>query len=133
LAGDWRAIHLWDGTMAGTQIAYAKLDYCGADRNGCIVGDGVQANLVTLDHLTIGHVGPDSNGILEYDTDSNFIITNSVFNDIAPGQICYLGPGALICRYRYQQHLQRGRHDRSGRRDNQNHDVLGRSGNQPSR
>ena len=83
LPGDWRAIHLWDGTMAGTQIAYAKLDYCGADRNGCIVGDGVQANLVTLDHLTIGHVGPDSNGILEYDTYSNFIITNSIFSDIA--------------------------------------------------
>ena len=86
LPGDWRAIHLWDGTMAGTKIAYAKLDYCGADRNGCIVGDGVQANLVTLDHLTIGHVGPDSDGILEYDTNSNFIITNSIFNDIAPGQ-----------------------------------------------
>jgi hypothetical protein len=86
LPGDWRSIHLWDGTMAGTKIAYAKLDYCGADLNGCIVGDGVQANLVTLDHLTIGHVGPASNGILEYDTDSNFIITNSIFNDIAPGQ-----------------------------------------------
>jgi hypothetical protein len=86
LPGDWRAIHLWDGTMAGTKIAYAKLDYCGADRNGCIVGDGVQANLVTLDHLTIGHVGPDSDGILQYDTNSNFIITNSIFNDIAPGQ-----------------------------------------------
>jgi hypothetical protein len=86
LPGDWRAIHLWDGTMAGTKIAYAKLDYCGADRNGCIVGDGVQANLVTLDHLTIGHVGPDSDGILEYDTNSNFIITNSIFNDIASGQ-----------------------------------------------
>jgi hypothetical protein len=86
LPGDWRAIHLWDGTMAGTKIAYAKLDYCGADRNGCIVGDGVQANLVTLDHLAIGHVGPDSDGILEYDANSNFIITNSIFNDIAPGQ-----------------------------------------------
>jgi hypothetical protein len=85
LPGDWRAIHLWDGTMAGTKIAYAKLDYCGADRNGCIVGDGVQANLVTLDHLTIGHVGQDSDGILEY-TNSNFIIANSIFNDIAPGQ-----------------------------------------------
>jgi len=86
LPGDWQAIQLRVGTMAGTKIAYAKLDYCGADRNGCILGNGVQANLVTLDHLTIGHVGPDSDGILEYDTNSNFIITNSIFNDIAPGQ-----------------------------------------------
>jgi hypothetical protein len=83
LAGDWRSIHLWDGTLAGTQIAYANLGYCGADRSGCIVGDGVAPNRVTLDHLTIGHVGPDSDGILEYDRDSNFIITNSTFNDIA--------------------------------------------------
>ena len=84
LAGDWGAITLWDGTMAGTQLAYANIDYCGADPSGCIVGDGVAANRVSLDHLTIGHVSPNANGILEYDTDSNFIITNSTFHDIAP-------------------------------------------------
>jgi hypothetical protein len=83
LPGDWRAIRLFDGTLAGTKIAYAKLDYCGADRNGCIVGDGLTANLVTLDNLTIGHVSPDADGILEYDAESNIVITNSTFNDIA--------------------------------------------------
>jgi hypothetical protein len=74
------------GTLAGTKIAYAKLDYCGSDRSGCIVGDGLTANLVTLDNLTMGHVGPDSNGISEYDAESNFAITNSTFSDIADGQ-----------------------------------------------
>jgi hypothetical protein len=84
LPGDWRSIRLFSGTMVGTKIAYAKLDYCGADRNGCIVGDGLGAGIATFDHLAIGHVGPDANGILEYDTDSNFAITNSTFSDIAP-------------------------------------------------
>jgi len=94
LPGDWRAIHLWDGTMAGTRIAYAKLDYCGADRSGCIVGDGVGANLVTIDHVTIDHVGPDSDGILEYDVDSNFVITNSTFSNIPDGQYAISVQGA---------------------------------------
>jgi hypothetical protein len=85
LPGDWRAIHLWDGTLSGTKIAYAKLDYCGADRSGCIVGDGVGPNLVTIDHVTIDHVG-DSHGILEYDVDSNFVITNSSFSNIPDGR-----------------------------------------------
>jgi hypothetical protein len=86
LAGDWSAIRFLDGTAAGSKIAYAKLDYCGSDRNGCIVGDGLAADIVALDHLTVGHVGQDSDGILEYDADSNFIITNSTFSDIADGQ-----------------------------------------------
>ena len=86
LAGDWRAIHLWDGTMAGTQIAYAKLDYCGADRDGCIVGNSVGPNLVTLDRVTVDHVGLGSDGILEWDMDSNFLITNSSFSNIPDGQ-----------------------------------------------
>ena len=76
-AGDWTNIYFWDNTMSGCQIAYAKLDYCGSDRDGCIVGSNVKADRVTLDHLTIDHVGTRSDGILEYDTDSNFVITNS--------------------------------------------------------
>jgi hypothetical protein len=86
LPGDWRAIHLWDGTLSGTKIAYARLDYCGADRSGCIVGEDVPSNLVMIDHVTIDHVGPDSDGILEYGVDSNFAITNSTFSNIPDGQ-----------------------------------------------
>jgi len=86
LPGDWGAIRLFDGTMPGTQIAYAKLDYCGADRSGCIVGDGVSPSTVTIDHVTIDHVGADSDGILEWDNDSNFVITNSTFSNIPDGQ-----------------------------------------------
>jgi len=86
LPGDWRSIHLFDGTMTGTKIAHAKLDYCGADHSGCIIGDGVATNHVTLDHVTIGHVSPDAHGILEYDSDSNFAITNSTFSDIDPSR-----------------------------------------------
>lgn len=81
-AGDWSSIHLWDSTLAGTQIAYTKLDYCGSYRDGCIVGDGVKASRVTLDHLTIDHVGEGADGILENDAASNFVITNSTFSNI---------------------------------------------------
>ena len=86
LPGDWANITLLSGTMAGTKIAYAKLDYCGSDRNGCIVAYGLTANLVTLDNLAIGRVGLDANGIVEYDAESNFAITNSTFNDIGDGK-----------------------------------------------
>jgi hypothetical protein len=86
LPGDWLDIHLWGGTMSGTQIAYAKVDYCGADRSGCIVGDGVQPTRVTIDHVTVDHVGPSSDGILEHDAASNFVITNSTFSSIPNGQ-----------------------------------------------
>ena len=81
-AGDWANIYFWDNTMAGSQIAYAKLDYCGSSRDGCIVGSNVRPNRVTLDHLTIDHVGVRSDGILENDVDSNFVITNSTFSNI---------------------------------------------------
>ena len=81
-AGDWANIYFLDNTMPGNQIAYAKLDYCGSDRDACIVGSGVKPNRVTLDHLTIDHVGLRSNGITETDDDSNFTITNSTFSNI---------------------------------------------------
>jgi hypothetical protein len=83
LPGDWGAIRLLDGTLAGTKIAYAMVDACGGDRNGCIVGDGVSPNTVTIDHVTLARVGPDANGIVEWNDDSNFVITNSTFNGIA--------------------------------------------------
>jgi hypothetical protein len=86
LPGDWGAIRLYDGTTNGTKIAYARMDSCGADRSGCIVGDGVSPNAVTIDHVTIDQVGPDSDGILEWDSDSNFVITNSTFSNIPDGQ-----------------------------------------------
>jgi hypothetical protein len=81
-AGDWASISFGDNTMAGTQIAYAKLDYCGSEKDGCIVGYDVKANRVTLDRLTIDHVGPGSDGILEDGEASNFAITNSSFSNI---------------------------------------------------
>jgi len=82
LPGDWGAIRLFDGTTTGTKIAYARVNSCGADRSACIIGDGVPPNAVTIDHVTIAQVGPDSDGILEWDPDSNFVITNSTFSDI---------------------------------------------------
>ena len=85
-AGDWNTIRFWDGTMGGTTIAYAKLDYCGSNQSACVMGSGVKANRVTLDHLTIDHVGSGSNGIMENDEASNFAITNSTFSNIPSGQ-----------------------------------------------
>jgi hypothetical protein len=75
--GDWSNIYFWAGTMGGSQIAYAKVDYCGAGGYGCIVGFDVKPSRVTLDHLTIAHVGASANAITEFNADSNFVITNS--------------------------------------------------------
>jgi hypothetical protein len=88
-AGDWAKVSLWSNTMGGTQIAYARLDYCGSDADGCIVtANNVKPGRVTLDHLTIAHVGAGSDGILENDAASNIPITNSSFSNIptAPTQ-----------------------------------------------
>jgi hypothetical protein len=87
--GDWADIYFWGGTMGGTKIAYAKVDYCGSFRYGCIASDGVSANRVTLDHITIDHVGAISNGIQENDSDPTFAmiaITNSTFSHIKTGK-----------------------------------------------
>jgi hypothetical protein len=81
-AGDWMNISFGDNTMAGTQIAYARLDYCGSGSDGCIIGSDVKASRVTLAHLTIDHVGPGSDGILENGAASNFAITSSSFSNI---------------------------------------------------
>jgi hypothetical protein len=80
-AGDWVGILLWSGTMGGTQIAYANLDYCGS-RYSCIQSSGVKPARVTIDHVFINHVGPGHNGIEEDDADSNFTISNCTFSNI---------------------------------------------------
>jgi len=80
-AGDWVGIVLWSGTMGGTQIAYANLDYCGSSRP-CIQGSGVKPARVIIDHVAINHVGPGYNAIEEDDADSNFTISNCTFSNI---------------------------------------------------
>jgi len=83
--GDWSNVYFWGGTMGGSQLAYAKLDYCGSGGYGCIAGFSVKPNRVTIDHVTIAHVGAGSNGITEFDADSNFVITNSTLGASARG------------------------------------------------
>jgi hypothetical protein len=86
-AGDWDGITLWSGTMGGTQIAYANLDYCGSS-SSCILGSGVKPARVSIDHVAINHVGAGYNGIEESAVDSNFTISNCTFSNIqiAPTQ-----------------------------------------------
>ena len=80
-AGDWSGIYFWGGTMGGTKIAYANLDYCGSD-SACIEGSNVKTGRVVLDHMNIDHVGATADGILENDDASNFTISNSTFSNI---------------------------------------------------
>jgi hypothetical protein len=82
-AGDWAGIALWGGTMTGTSIAYATVDYCGQGGRACINGEGgVKPARVTIDHVTIDHVGSGSNAIQEGDADSNFTISNCTFKNV---------------------------------------------------
>jgi len=86
-AGDWGGIYLGSNVMGGTNIAYAKLSYCGSDTYACVhATSGVKTGRVTLDHLTIDHVGAGSDGIYEEDTATNLAITNSTFSNIAAQQ-----------------------------------------------
>jgi hypothetical protein len=69
--------------MNGTSISYVTLDYCGQTGGACIRGEtGVKSNRVTVDHVTIAHVGAGANGIQEDEATSNFAISNSTFNNI---------------------------------------------------
>lgn len=81
-AGDWIGIVFWGNTMNGSAIGYAALDYCGSNADACILGSGVKANRVSIDHVTFNHVGAGSNGIEQKDADSNFTISNCTFNGI---------------------------------------------------
>jgi hypothetical protein len=80
--GDWANLQVWANTMSGSTIRYVMFDYCGSDEDACLTGSGVKPNRVTVDHVTFSHVGPGSDGILERDRDSNFVISNCTFNDI---------------------------------------------------
>jgi len=83
-AGDWAGIQLWDGTMNGTSISYATLDYCGEVNGACIHGEnGINPGRVTIDHVNIANVGAQANGIQEDDDASNFTISNSTFSNIS--------------------------------------------------
>jgi hypothetical protein len=85
-AGDWYGIQFYSGTVSGSKLSYTKVDYAGGNFDASIVGyTGVGANLVTLDHVTVDHVGDGSNGIMEQDPMSNFVITNSTFAGIPAG------------------------------------------------
>jgi len=84
-AGDWAGIYFGSATTGGNQVAYTKVDYCGSNSDGCIVGSGVKASQpsrVAIDHVTIDHVGAAADGIDETDPTSNFTITNSTFSNI---------------------------------------------------
>ena len=82
-AGDWAGIVFWSNTMNGSTLAYAKFDYCGSNGDACILGEGAKPNRVSIDHVTIAHVGSTSDGIYEKDVDSNFVISNCTFTDIS--------------------------------------------------
>jgi hypothetical protein len=86
-AGDWIGIYFGSNVMGGTQLAYAKLDYCGAETYACIhATTGVKPGRVTVDHVTIDHVGAGSDGIYEEDAATNVAITNSTFGTISAQQ-----------------------------------------------
>jgi hypothetical protein len=94
-AGDWIGIQFWGNTASGSRISYAKLDYCGQSSFACIHGEGgVRAGRVSIDHVSIGHVGDDANAIAERDTDSSFSVSNCVFEDISPTQYALSLDGA---------------------------------------
>jgi hypothetical protein len=69
--------------MNGTTLAYAKFDYCGSNGDACILGDGAKANRVSIDHVTISHVGSNADGIWQKTVDSNFAVSNCTFNNIS--------------------------------------------------
>jgi hypothetical protein len=84
-AGDWAGIRFYGDTMTGNQLSYVTLDYCGKPNGGCIVGlAGVTPGALTVDHVTIDHVGAGADGIAEKGTDLAFKITNTTFK---PGAI----------------------------------------------
>jgi hypothetical protein len=79
-AGDWAGIRFYGETATGNQLSYVTLDYCGRNKSACIVGlTGVESGAVTIDHVTIDHVGAGGNGINEDGTDLAFKITNTTF------------------------------------------------------
>ena len=80
-AGDWPGLLLSSSTMGGTNLTHVKLEYCGADGGACVYGTTVKPGRVTIDYVTIGHVGAGADGIVE-DNEANFAISNCTFNEI---------------------------------------------------
>jgi hypothetical protein len=98
-AGDWAGIRFYGDAMTGNQLSYVTLDYCGRPNGGCIVGlTGVTPGALTVDHVTIDHVGAGADGIVEKGTDLAFKITNTTFKPgaIATGDFAiYLDAGSF--------------------------------------
>jgi hypothetical protein len=83
--GDWNGIELYGDTMAGNQLGYVTMEYCGRPSSACIIGlSGVTPGALTIDHVTFDHVGAGGNGIQEDGSSLAFKITNTTFK---PGAI----------------------------------------------
>jgi len=98
-AGDWAGIRFYGEASTGNQLSYVTLDDCGKPSGGCIVGlAGVTPGALTIDHVTIDHVGASADGIVENGTDLAFKITNTTFKPgaIATGDFAiYLDAGSF--------------------------------------
>jgi hypothetical protein len=98
-AGDWAGIRFYGEASTGNQLSYVTLDDCGKPNGGCIVGlTGVTPGALTIDHVTIDHVGAGADGIAEKGTDLAFKITNTTFKPgaIATGNFAiYLDAGSF--------------------------------------
>ena len=98
-AGDWAGIRFYGEASTGNQLSYVTLDDCGKPSGGCIVGlTGVTPGALTIDHVTIDHVGASADGIVEKGTELAFKITNTTFKPgaIAAGDFAiYLDAGSF--------------------------------------
>lgn len=86
LAGGWYGLQFWQGTVSGSKVSYATVEYAGGNFDAAIVGQaGMPKNSVTLDHVAIN--SSDADGIMVVDSTSGFVVTNCTL-DGAP----YAGP-----------------------------------------
>ncbi|HEX7599692.1 MAG TPA: right-handed parallel beta-helix repeat-containing protein [Polyangia bacterium] len=84
--GDWNGIELYGSALAGNQLSYVTMDYCGKPNSACIMGlSYLTPGALTVDHVTIDHVGVGGNGIAEDGTFLAFKITNTTFRAGAIG------------------------------------------------
>ena len=53
----WYGLQFFPGTVTGSQVSYATVDYAGGNGDAAIYGEpGMPKNSVTLDHVTINHL-----------------------------------------------------------------------------
>jgi len=72
--GDWYGVVFNAGTVAGSKIAYTKIQYAGGNLDAAIVGNsGMGQGVVTLDHVTILD-NNDADGIMA-DDPASFVVT----------------------------------------------------------